>query len=71
MAQPHRPNAGWRDEDATLAQLVGSSDLAESRLLQTEGHNGALRGVFHAVLQVRFFAIGINQGIDTAGPTAD
>ncbi len=56
VALPHAANAGWRDGQPALSQLVGDAHLPESRLLDGERHDGALDLFGDAVLEHRLLA---------------
>src|SRR4030088_3217946 len=55
MTLPHATHAGRRDREPALPQLVGDADLAESRLLDGNRHDGVFDllcdAVFSTVLR--------------------
>lgn len=66
VTQPDRADAGGRNEDAALAQLVGDAHLAECRLLQRKGRDGRLRCLLDTILGIGLPAIRVDQRLDTA-----
>src|SRR6202030_4448693 len=48
---PHATHAGGRDREPALPQLVGDADLAESRLLNGNRHDGVFDLLCDAVFQ--------------------
>jgi hypothetical protein len=53
VALPHAAHAGRRNREPTLSQLVGNPHLPESRLLDSEFHNGAFDLLADTVLEHR------------------
>src|SRR3982074_2965991 len=51
MTLPHATHAGRRDREPALPQLVGDADLAESRLLDGNRHDGVFDLLCDAVFQ--------------------
>ncbi len=51
MTLPHATHAGGRDREPALPQLVGDADLAESRLLDSNRHDGVFDLLCDAVFQ--------------------
>src|SRR2546430_19094 len=51
MTLPHATHAGKRDREPVLPQLVGDADLAESRLLDGNRHDGVFDLLCDAVFQ--------------------
>ena len=66
MPQPDRTDAGGRDKDTLLAQLVGGAGLTIGRKLQRGFDHRLLGGFTDAVGKIGFAPGALEQGLDAA-----
>lgn len=53
MPQPDAADAGWRDGQRPLAELIGDANLPPGWLVDRQGHHGGLDVWRHPILQDR------------------
>ena len=68
MPQLDRPEAGWRDEDTQLAQLIGCAGLGIGREIVWGFDNRILCRLINAIGQIRFATGAFEQGFDATVP---
>ena len=63
MTLPHATRAGGRDREPALPQLVGDADLAKSRLLDGNRHDGVFDLLCDAVFSCQTPPCTVNQSV--------